>query len=72
MFVILYSNSTPLKKDFYILMNYDTHRETVFYSVQYKNNWFAASDLFDMFTQSIKFYYTLYYHVLRVQMFVKM
>ena len=27
MFVILYSNSTPLKKDFYILMNYDTHRE---------------------------------------------
>ena len=36
-----------------------------------KNGWLAASDLFDMFTQSIKFYYTLYYHVLRVQMFEK-
>ena len=34
---------------------------TVFYSIQYKNGWLAASDLFDMFTQSIKFYYTLYY-----------
>ena len=33
----------------------------VFYSVQYKNGWLAASELFDMFTQSIKFYYTLYY-----------
>ena len=28
----------------------------MFYSVQYKNSWLAASDLFDMFTQSIKFY----------------
>ena len=27
--------------------------------------------LFDMFTQSIKFYYTLYYHELRKQMFEK-
>ena len=45
--------------------------KAVFYSVQYKNGWLAASDLFDMFTQSIKFYYTLYYHVLRVQMFEK-
>ena len=35
----------------------DTHRERlqVFYSVQYKNGWLAASDLFHMFTQSIKF-----------------
>ena len=31
----------------------------------------AASDLFNMFTQSVKFYYKLYYHVLRVQMFEK-
>ena len=35
--------------------------KTVFYSVQYKNGWLAASDLFHVFTQSIKFYYTLYY-----------
>ena len=35
----------------------DTHRERlVFHSVQYRNGWLAASDLFDMFTQSIKFY----------------
>ena len=27
--------------------------KTVFYSVQYKNGWLAASDLFDVFTQSI-------------------
>ena len=33
----------------------DTHRERlVLYSIQYKNGWLAASDLFDMFTQSIK------------------
>ena len=35
----------------------DTHRERlVFHSIQYRNGWLAASDLFDMFTQSIKFY----------------
>ena len=38
---------------------------------QYNNDWLAASDLFDMFTQSIKFYYTIHYHVLSVQMFGK-
>ena len=42
--------------------------KTMFYAVQYKNGWLAASDLFDMFTQPIKFYYTFHYHVLRVQM----
>ena len=26
------------------------------HSIQYRNGWLAASDLFDMFTQSIKFY----------------
>ena len=41
----------------------DTHREKLFYSIQYKNGWLAASDLFEMFTQSIKFYYVLYYHI---------
>ena len=40
--------------------------KTVLYSVQYKNGWLAASDHFHMFTQSVKFYYTFYYHVLRV------
>ena len=39
----------------------DTHRERlVFHSLQYRNGWLAAADLFDMFTQSIKFY-TLHY-----------
>ena len=35
----------------------DTHREIlVFHSIQYRNGWLAASHLFDMFTQSVKFY----------------
>ena len=35
----------------------DTHRERLmFLSSQYRNGWLAASDLSDMFTQSIKFY----------------
>ena len=35
----------------------DTHRERlVFHSIQYRDGWLAASDLFHMFTQSIKFY----------------
>ena len=35
----------------------DTHRERLaFHSIQYKNGWLAATDLFHMFTQSIKFY----------------
>ena len=39
----------------------DTHRERlVFHSLQYRNGWLAAADLFNMFTQSIKFY-TLHY-----------
>ena len=40
-----------------------THRKKiVLYSVQYKNGYFAASDIFPMFTQSIKFY-TFYCHI---------
>ena len=42
----------------------DTHREKLFYSVQDKNGCLAASDLFHMFTQSVKFY-TFYYYVLK-------
>ena len=40
----------------------DTHRErlVVFHSIQYRNGWLAASDLFHMFTKLIKFY-TFYY-----------
>ena len=39
----------------------DTHRERlVFHLNQYRNGWLTASVLFDMFTQSIKFY-TFYY-----------
>ena len=43
----------------------------VFYSIQYEKGWLAATELFDTFTQSIKFYYTFHYHVLRVQIFEK-
>ena len=39
--------------------------------MQYKNDWLAASDHSHIFMQSIKFYYTFHYHVLRVQMFKK-
>ena len=38
-------------------------REKLSYSIQYKNGCLANSDLFHMFTQSIKFY-TFYHHVL--------
>ena len=47
------SESTLFKEN---LIN-DTHMERlVFHSIQYRNCWLAASDLFDIFTQSIKFY----------------
>ena len=49
----------------------DTHREKMcFTQFSTKNGCLAASDLFNMFTQSVKFY-TFHYHVLRVQMFEK-
>ena len=35
----------------------------MFYGIQYQNGWLAASDLFQMFTQSIKFH-TFHFHVL--------
>ena len=34
--------------------------KTVFYSVQYNNGWLAASNLFYVFTQSIKVYHIFY------------
>ena len=40
----------------------------MFYSIQYKDGCLAASDLFHMFTQSIKFH-AFHYQVLKVQMF---
>ena len=42
----------------------------MFYSIQYKNGCLAASHLFHMLTQVIKFY-TFHYHILREQMFEK-
>ena len=42
----------------------DIHREKLSYSIQYKNGCLAASDLFYMFTRSIKFY-TFDYHILK-------
>ena len=39
----------------------DTQREKLcFIQLSTRNGWLATSGLFDMFTQSIKFYYTLY------------
>ena len=35
----------------------DNHRERLlFHSIQYRSGWLVAFDLFDMFTQSVKFY----------------
>ena len=43
----------------------NTHREKLcFYSIQHKNVCLAASDLFNMFSQSIKFF-AFHYHVLK-------
>ena len=39
----------------------------MFYAIQYKDGWLAASNLFDMFRQLIKFDYTFHFHVSRVQ-----
>ena len=39
--------------------------KAVFYSVHHKNGCLAASDLFHMFTRSVKFY-TFHYHLLKV------
>ena len=45
------------QKNFFLVEINDTHRERlVFHSIQYRNGWLAASYLFHMFTQSIKFY----------------
>ena len=35
--------------------------KTVIYSIQYKNDWLAASDLSEMFSQSVNFHYTVHY-----------
>ena len=51
---------------FHKLFNH-THREKLFFSIQCKNGWLAASDRFDMFTKSIEFHYRFRYHVLTVQ-----
>ena len=45
--------------------------KTPFYSIHYKNGCLTVSNLFHMFTQSIKFY-TFYYHVLKSTDILKM
>ena len=40
----------------YCILDYTHKEKLMFFSIQYMNGWLAASDLFDMFTQSIKFY----------------
>ena len=50
-------------EQFLLVLVTNTHRERLmFHSVQYRNGWLAASDLFDMFTQSIKFYTFHYWY----------
>ena len=46
---------------YFSLIN-DTNREKLFYLIQYKNSCLAASYLFHIFTQPIKFY-TFHYHL---------
>ena len=49
----------------------DTGREKLYFTqFSPRNGWLAASGLFHIFTQSIKFY-TFHFYVLRVQMFEK-
>ena len=45
---------------------YERHSQAkiVFYSIQYRNDCLDASDLFHMFTQSIKLY-IFYYHIFK-------
>ena len=52
----------PIKKvNHHIFYINDTHRKRlVFHSIQYRNGWLAASDLFDIFAQSVKFYTSHY------------
>ena len=57
----IFLSKSDVLKNTKVVQRY-SHGMTVCYSIQYKNSWLAASDLFDMFTQSIKFYYTLFYH----------
>ena len=46
----------------------DTHREKLCTQFSIRNGWLPASDLFPVFTQSIKFY-TFHYDVLKARMF---
>ena len=68
--VQVFGNSIILCCSILTLLTILTGKNCVlFNSVQ--NGWLAASDLFNMFTPPIKFYYTFYYHLLRIQMFKK-
>ena len=52
-----------IKSAFFLFLTILTGK-TMFYSVHYKNDWLAASEIFHMFTLSIKFY-TFHYHILK-------
>ena len=56
--------SFPLSVSWFPIPAFTESGKTVFYSVKYKSGCLAASYLFHMFTQSIKFY-TFHYHVLK-------
>ena len=60
-----YSGST------YALLRMLTGKNCVFGKIQYMNGWLAASDLFNIFTQSIKFCYTFHYHVWKYDVWKK-
>ena len=49
LFQIIHSNPASY-------LNVTGRERLMFHSIQCRNDWLAASDLFDMFTQSIKFY----------------
>ena len=42
----------------------DTHKEKLFYSIWYNSGCLGVSDLFHVFSQSVKFY-ALHYHILK-------
>ena len=59
-----HSHHSPLSVSWFPIPAFTESGKIVFYSVKYKNGCLAASYLFHMFTQSIKFY-TFHYHVLK-------
>ena len=59
--MVLFEIYQRFKGNFFKELRVSSQGKKVFYSIQYKNGWLAASGLFHMFTQSVKFHYTFYY-----------